>query len=88
MYLIVYDLVYELWYVCVIVVSECYAVCLNRRSIDFEFGSSPVSALGVVPDLVVGFISEPVGERSVSSSEAQRLTCITVEQRHKSKSEG
>jgi len=63
----VYDLVYELWYVCVIVVSECYAVCLNRRSIDFEFGSSPVSALGVVPDLVVGFISEPVGERSVLS---------------------
>lgn len=38
---------------------------LNRRSVDFEFGPSPVSPLGVVPDLVVGFVSEPVGKRPV-----------------------
>ena len=36
-------------------------------SIDFKFGSSPVSSLGVVPDVVIGFVSEPVGQGSVLS---------------------
>ena len=35
------------------------------ESIDFEFGSSPVSSFGVVPDLVIAFVSEPVGQGSV-----------------------
>ena len=39
----------------------------SEASIDFEFGSSPVSSFGVIPDLVIGFISEPVGKRSVLS---------------------
>lgn len=38
---------------------------LNTRSIDFEFSPSPVPPLGVVPDLVVGFVPEPVGQRPV-----------------------
>jgi len=38
---------------------------LNTRSIDFEFSPSPVPPLGVVPDLVISFISEPVGKRPV-----------------------
>ena len=37
------------------------------ESIDFEFGSSPVSSFGVVPDLVIAFVSEPVGKGSVLS---------------------
>ena len=37
------------------------------RSIDFKFSSSPVSSLGVVPNFVISFISEPVGQRSVLS---------------------
>lgn len=38
---------------------------MGYESIDFKFGSSPVSSFGVVADGVVGFISEPVGERPI-----------------------
>lgn len=31
-------------------------------SINFEFGSSPVSPLGIIADSVVGLIAEPVGK--------------------------
>ena len=37
----------------------------GRRSIDFELGASPVASLGVVPDFVIGLVSEPVGQRAV-----------------------
>lgn len=35
------------------------------RSINLEFGPPPVPALGVVPDLVISLVSEPVGQRPV-----------------------
>lgn len=38
---------------------------MRDRSINFKFGSSPVSSFGVVSNVVIGFISEPVGEWSV-----------------------
>lgn len=37
------------------------------ESIDFEFGPSPVSSLGIVPDFVIGLVAEPVGQRPVLS---------------------
>jgi hypothetical protein len=40
---------------------------MGYRSVDFKFGSSPVSSLGVVSNFVIGFISEPVGKGSVLS---------------------
>ena len=40
-------------------------ICKTSVSINFEFGSSPVSSLGIVPNFVISFVSEPVGERSV-----------------------
>jgi hypothetical protein len=40
---------------------------MRDGSIDFKFGSSPVSSLGVVSHFVIGFISEPVGKGSVLS---------------------
>ena len=36
-------------------------------SINFQFCSSPVSSLGVVFDVVIGFVSEPVWKGSVLS---------------------
>ena len=40
---------------------------MRDRSIDFQFCSSPMSSFGVVFNVVIGFISEPVGEGSVLS---------------------
>jgi len=40
---------------------------MRDRSIYFKFGSSPVSSLGVVSNVVIGFISEPVWKWSVLS---------------------
>jgi hypothetical protein len=37
----------------------------QRSALDAEFGSSPVSSLGVVSDVVVGLESVPVWQRSV-----------------------
>jgi hypothetical protein len=36
-------------------------------SIDFQFCSSPMSSLGVVSDVVIGFVSEPIWQGSVLS---------------------
>ena len=36
-------------------------------SVDLELGAPPVSALGVVPDLVVRLVPEPVRQRPVLS---------------------
>ena len=49
--------------------EESKIECLNMRrwSIDAELGPSPVSSLGVVSDLIVFFVSEPVGKGSVLS---------------------
>jgi hypothetical protein len=49
-----------------VVKIKCIKI-IEDRSVDFKFGSSPVSSLGVVSNFVIGFISEPVGEGSVLS---------------------
>ena len=38
---------------------------IEASSSEFQLCSSPVSPLSVVPDLVVGAISDPVGQRAV-----------------------
>ena len=58
---------------CLLLVERLRCVQMNERlqttteadSSEFQLCSSPVSPLGVVPDRVVGAISDPVGERAV-----------------------
>ncbi len=56
-----------IWYYKLEFIKIKFIKIMGYRSIDFKFGSSPVSSLGVVSNFVIGFISEPVGKGSVLS---------------------
>ena len=50
-----------------VVKIKCIKIIMLDGSVDFKFGSSPVSSLGIVSNFVIGFISEPVWKWSVLS---------------------
>lgn len=38
---------------------------MHKQSVDFELGPSPVASLGIVSNLVVGLVAEPIRQRPV-----------------------